>query len=249
MTYRLLDLFSGVGGMSLGLQRTGAFETVALCEIDPWARRVLKHQWPHVHCYEDVRTLSRKRLADDGVRPNFIAGGFPCQDLSVANTSPRGLAGERSGLFFEVVRLIGELRPRGVLLENVAALLDRGFGEVLGALAALGYDAEWHCIPAAHVGAPHRRDRLWIVAHPSGEGWQGSEPIQRALEREIETFAQHDDTFAGARRVLDGDFASLRAVDGVSLAMERRRLHQCGNAVIPQLPELIGRAILEARAA
>lgn len=246
--FRVLDLFSGIGGFSLGLERTGGFETVAFCEIDPHARRVLKEHWPDVPCFEDVRTVTRTQLAEANIYPDFICGGFPCQDISVANTDAAGLAGARSGLFWEVHRLIGELRPQGVLLENVAALLDRGLGDVLGALAAIGYDAEWHCIPAAHVGAPHRRDRIWILANPSDAGWQGSEPIHRALEREIATLAQHDDPFAHARRVLDGDLSGLRAGDGLSVGMERRRLHQTGNAVVPLIPELIGRAILAAEA-
>ncbi len=244
---RLLDLFSGIGGLSLGLERTGGFETVAFVEINSHARSVLKEHWPHVRQYEDVQKVTVARLANDGIRPNFIAAGFPCQDISVANTdAPLGLAGERSGLFYEVVRLISELRPDGVLLENVAALLGRGLGDVLGALASLGYDAEWHCIPAARLGAPHRRDRIWIVAHPSGEGWQGLEPHHSVLGRALQTFAEHGDPFAGARRALAGDFSGLRAGDGLSVTMERRRLHHCGNSVVPQIPEIIGRAILEA---
>lgn len=243
MKLRVLDMFSGVGGFSLGLERAGGFETVAHCEIDKHARAVLAKHWPKVPCYEDVREISRARLSGDGIFPNFIAAGFPCQDLSVGNTNGAGLDGARSGLFFEIARLIGELRPRGVLLENVAALLDRGFGRVLGALAALGYDAEWHCIPASHLGAVHRRDRIWILAYPSGAGSQGLEPIQRALEREIEAFTQSDNALADSRRVLDGNLAGLRGRDGVSVGVERRRLTQMGNAVVPQIPEIFGRAI------
>lgn len=246
---KVLDLFSGLGGFSLGLEKAGGFETVAFCEIEPFPRRVLAKHWPNVPVYEDVRELTADRLRADGIAVDVICGGFPCQDLSVANTAnPLGLAGARSGLFFQVARLVGELRPQHVILENVAALLDRGLGDVLGALAALGYDAEWHCIPASHVGAPHRRDRIWILAHPSGTGREGSEPFHRALERAAETFAKHDDPFAGARSALDGGFSSLRNVDGVPLVVERRRLKALGNAVVPQIPELIGRAIL-ARAA
>jgi DNA (cytosine-5)-methyltransferase 1 len=169
---RILDLFSGIGGFSLGLERTGGFETVAFCEIEPFCRKVLRKHWPDVPIYEDVRELTAERLGADGIAVDVICGGFPCQDISHAGKGA-GIEGERSGLWSEYARLIGELRPGYVIVENVAALLGRGLERVLGDLAALGYDAEWHCIPAAYVGAPHRRDRVWIVAHPNGEPLRG----------------------------------------------------------------------------
>jgi site-specific DNA-cytosine methylase len=162
---KVLDLFSGIGGFSLGLERTGGFETVAFCEIDPFCRKVLAKHWPTVRQYEDVKTLTAERLSADGVVPDVICGGFPCQDISFAGKGA-GIEGERSGLWSEYARLIGELRPEYVIVENVAALLSRGLDRVLGDLASIGFDAEWHCIPASAVGAPHRRDRLWLVAYP-----------------------------------------------------------------------------------
>jgi DNA (cytosine-5)-methyltransferase 1 len=155
----VLDLFSGIGGFSLGLERAG-MRTVAFCEIDPFCRRVLAKHWPSVPIFDDVTKL---RGPDVG-SVDVICGGFPCQDISLAGKGA-GLAGERSGLWRDYARLIGELRPSYVIVENVAALLGRGLGDVLGDLASLGYDAEWHCIPASAIGAPHRRDRLWIVAY------------------------------------------------------------------------------------
>jgi DNA (cytosine-5)-methyltransferase 1 len=169
---RVLDLFSGIGGFSLGLERTGGFETVAFCEIEAFPRKVLAKHWPDVPCYDDVRTLTAERLAADGIAVDVICGGFPCQDISTAGKGA-GLAGERSGLFYQIARLVGELAPRYVILENVAALLGRGLADVLGALASLGYDAEWHCIPASYLGAPHRRDRIWILAYPNSFGCVG----------------------------------------------------------------------------
>lgn len=165
---RVLDLFSGIGAFSLGLERAGMC-TVAFCESDAYCRRVLARHWPEVPCYDDVRTLTAARLAADGIAVDVICGGFPCQDISVAGRGV-GITGERSGLWSEFARLIGELRPRYAIVENVAALLSRGLGDVLGDLAALGYDAEWHCIPAAAVGAPHRRDRIWIIGYPDSDG-------------------------------------------------------------------------------
>ena len=120
---RVLDLFSGIGGFSLGLERTGGFETVAFCEIEPFPRRVLAKHWPEVPCYDDVRTLTGDVLRRDGIAVDVITGGFPCQDLSVAGKQ-RGMGeGTRSGLWSEIVRLVGELRPQYIIVENVAALL------------------------------------------------------------------------------------------------------------------------------
>ena len=124
---KVLDLFSGIGGFSLGLERTGGFETVAFCEIEEYPRRVLAKRWPDVPCYEDVRTLTAERLAADGIAVDVICGGFPCQDISTAGKGA-GLAGERSGLWSEIARLVGELRPSYVIVENVSALLGRGLG-------------------------------------------------------------------------------------------------------------------------
>ena len=144
----VLDLFSGIGGFSLGLERAG-FTTVAFCEIDPYARAVLRKHWPLVPQFEDVRDLTADALSRYDIGPiDVICGGFPCQDISHAGKGA-GLAGERSGLWSEIARLVGELRPRYVIVENVAALRGRGLERVLGDLAEIGYDAEWHCIPAS----------------------------------------------------------------------------------------------------
>lgn len=169
MTYRVLDLFSGIGGFSLGLERTGGFETVAFCEIDPFCRRVLAKHWPKVPRYEDVRELTADRLATDGIAVDVICGGFPCQDLSRAGKRS-GLEGERSGLWSEVSRLVRELRPDFVIVENVPELNSFGLGRVLGDLADVGYDAEWDGIPAAAVGSPQLRARTWLLAYPAGVG-------------------------------------------------------------------------------
>ena len=152
------ELFAGIGGFSLGLERAG-MECKWQVEIDPYATAVLKKHWPEVPKHDDVRTFPPQ--GDYSV--DLICGGFPCQDISVAGKGA-GLAGARSGLWHEFARIIGEIRPRYVLVENVAALLARGMGTVLGDLSTLGYDAEWHVVPASAVGAPHRRERVWIIA-------------------------------------------------------------------------------------
>ncbi len=162
---RVLDLFSGIGGFSLGLEAAG-MTTVAFCEREPFCQAVLKKHWPDIPCHDDVTTLDGKQY--NGTI-DVIAGGFPCQDLSLAGKGA-GLAGERSGLWFEYLRIIKEAQPRYVIIENVSALRSRGLEEVLRSLAEIGYDAEWHCIPASAVGAPHRHDRVWIVAYAAGNG-------------------------------------------------------------------------------
>ena len=196
--YKLLDLFSGIGGFSLGLERSGAFETVAFCEIEPFPRKVLAKHWPKVPCYDDIRTLTAARLAADGIAVDAICGGFPCQDISTAGQG-RGLDGERSGLWFEYARLVGELRPKYVIVENVAALLGRGLEQVLGSLAKIGYDAEWHCISAAAIGAPHRRDRVWIIANTNDNGWNGTENAESYFEGNVGSQARPLEPLKSAR--------------------------------------------------
>jgi DNA (cytosine-5)-methyltransferase 1 len=198
------SLFSGIGGLDLGLERAG-MRVVWQCEQDPFCRRVLARHWPGVPCHPDVRTLVANAEAErcaaqwpreveaetDGLDRHagerrtlpvpvpyvdVLCGGFPCQDISLAGRGA-GLAGERSGLWRDFARLIGELRPRYVLVENVPALTSRGLDVVLADLAACGLDAEWDHLPASAFGAPHRRDRIWLVAYSNakrGDGWRGS---------------------------------------------------------------------------
>jgi DNA (cytosine-5)-methyltransferase 1 len=244
MTLTVLDLFSGIGGFSLGLERTGGFRTVAFCEIEPYCRRVLAKHWPEVPCYDDVRTLDAARLDADGIgRIDAICGGFPCQDISVAGRQA-GLDGERSGLWSEIIRLAGEVGPRFILVENVAALLDLGMDRVLGDLATLGFDAEWHCIPASAVGAPHRRDRVWIVAHAEREGLSGLVSYLGPFIRSAQTQPIDSNPGFDEWAALDRGKRIVRSGDGVPLGVERSRIKALGNAVVPQIPELLGRAIL-----
>jgi DNA (cytosine-5)-methyltransferase 1 len=230
VTYRVLSLFAGIGGFDLGLERTGGFKTVAFCEIDPFCQRVLAKHWPEVPCYDDVRTLTADRLAADGIFPTAVVGGFPCQDISLAG-SGRGLEGDRSGLWSEFRRLIGEIRPAIVILENSAALVDRGLRDILGQLADIRYDAEWHPIPAAAVGADHFRNRLWVVAHPN------EKPMRPRWVAGVCYRSKANRT----RLVSAG---GSRAAHGVPDWLDR--VGACGNAVHPVIPELIGRAILAA---
>lgn len=172
---RLLDTFSGIGGFSLAARWLGGFETVQFVERDPYCQRVLAKHWPTVPIHDDICTFNPEHGTAD-----VVVGGFPCQDISTAGKGA-GLAGERSGLFYELLRVIRLVGPRYVVLENVAAILGRGLDDVLGALAEAGYDCEWACIPASAVGACHQRDRWWAVAYPSSlRGERRGAPINVA---------------------------------------------------------------------
>ena len=282
---RVLDLFAGIGGFTLGLERAG-FKTAAFCEIEPYAQKVLNKNWPGIKIYDDVRGITAERLAADGIGVDVITGGFPCQDISVAGKGA-GIEGERSGLWSECARLIGELRPRYAIFENVTNLLngERGdwFKRVLGDISALGYDAEWHCIPASAVGAHHRRDRVWIVAYPNSNdgrggdcskplGWQSRMESRGSSEGQSIKSASEDVADSNSKRRRCGDARRENAKDaGQSPIITRKharrvgawdvepdvgrvangvpsrshRLKCLGNAVVPQIPELIGRAIME----
>ena len=238
---RVVDLFSGIGGFSLGLERTGGFQTVAFCEVDTFCQRVLAKHWPGVPIYGDIRGLTGDILGRDGITIDAICGGFPCQDVSYAGRRA-GLEGARSGLWDEYRRLIGELRPRYVIVENSAELLGDGLGDVLGDLAALRYDAVWECVPAAILGAPHGRDRVWIVAYAQEVAGIHEPDIRDGLRRWLS-----DHRNAWARCPWDAPAAAVcRVDDGIPDRVDRTGA--LGNAVIPQMPQLIGRAIIASTA-
>ena len=162
----VLDIFSGIGGFSIGFEKAG-MENIAFCEMAKYGKTLLNKYWPDVPVFPDVCELNRKMFAEHGIEsPNVIAGGFPCQDISCAGKQA-GIEGERSGLWKEFKRLIDEFEPDYAIAENVANLRSNGLVTVLYDLWEIGYNAEWHCIPASAIGAPHRRDRIWIVAYPS----------------------------------------------------------------------------------
>lgn len=251
----VLDLFSGIGGFSLGLERAG-MRTVAFCEIDPYCQRVLAKHWPGVPCYSDIRELTGQRLWDDGntVSIQVICGGFPCQDISLAGKGA-GLEGEKSGLWVEYRRVIADIRPRFVIIENSPALRTRGADRILSELEALGYACEPVVVGAMHAGAWHRRSRAWLVAHLDGQQHEVSSPANgRTPSAELSANADS----AGLEIVLDGQAGQLapalrthawsvepdvgRVVYGVPA--RAHRIRALGNSVVPQITEAIGRAIM-----
>jgi DNA (cytosine-5)-methyltransferase 1 len=263
---KTLELFAGIGGFSVGLERTGAFKTIGFCEIDEQCHKVLRKNWPDVPIYTDVTKLSVKNLPEI---PDVITGGFPCQDISIAGKG-EGLDGKRSGLWWEFHRLIRECNPRWVIIENVAMLRRRGLGQVLRSLAEIGYDAEWHCISAGAVGAPHQRDRLWILAYPNSQRQLQSERSKQDIRRWVsnssmelaDSYSQrlqgHGQKLGRPSQICTQETLALfrsssgkaqwetepkvgRLVDGIP--RRSHRLRQLGNAVVPQIPEYLGQCI------
>lgn len=240
------SLFAGIGGLDLGLERVG-MTCVWQVECDPYACRVLQKHWPDVRRHDDVCTFLGGTGGDiESWKCDLICGGFPCQDISFAGKGA-GLVGQRSGLWYEFARIVGEIRPRYVLVENVTGLFVRGMDVVLGSLASLGYDAEWEVIPAASVGAPHLRERVFILAYPNGIGFQAYSD-ENILCR---TSAKIRD--AGLPCHVGGSsiWSQTRPIGARSMGVDNGipsdldRIKCLGNAVVPQVAEWIGNRIME----
>ena len=294
---RVLDLFSGIGGFSLGLERAGPFRTVAFCEREPFPQAVLRKHWPEVPIYDDVRTIPTNELE----RIDLICGGFPCQPWSVAGEQ-RGAEDDRD-LWPVMASLIEKLRPRWVVGENVRGFVNEPLGlqRSLSDLESIGYQCVTFILPACATGAPHRRDRVWIVGNASDE--RRNRRSQKAGREGSQNFAEQSQTgfrsepggpssyVADAERrgrqgsrqpvnainptaatvgeavePVDGGFREIGCAqpgmggvaDGVSPWLDEpdigrvatgvknrsRRLKALGNAVVPQVVEQIGKAIL-----
>lgn len=295
---KVLDLFSGIGGFSLGLERTGGFETVAFCEIDTFCQKVLKKHWPDVPIHNDVRSLDYDGAVD------VITGGFPCQPFSTAGKR-RGEKDDRH-LWPAMLDLIKKYRPSWVIGENVDGLISMGLDSVLSDLGGAGYGARTFVIPACAVNAPHRRNRLWIIANSESAGKRGEirnfceedggswgtlfqqfdgaieSPVpdtkseQNIRQKQRQVFGYTNDAPSSnannirceggkceevqgqsmEQRKLEGSITfwdngwsvSSPRICGVDDGIHQRthRLKSLGNAVVPQIPEIIGYAILEA---
>lgn len=275
MKLRVLDLFSGIGGFSLGLERTGGFETIAFCEYEAFPRAVLRKHWPDVPCFPDVRTLKGSDIEGP---VDVICGGYPCQPFSTAGQR-RGKEDDRH-LWPEFSRLVAELRPTWVVGENVAGHISMGLDDVLSDLEGQGYACRSFVIPACAVGAVHRRDRVWTVAHcdnprqPTGARCRqdyrhkqrddigrcrkdvaDAVSVRQSRQRQpviasycaAEGQGKADHAFAISQ---PGKWCAEPDVGRVAHGVPRRvdRLKALGNAVVPQVVQMIGHAILEAEA-
>ncbi len=223
---KVLDLFSGIGGFSLGLERTGGFETVAFCEIEEFPRNVLKKHWPDVPIYEDVREF-------DGVTADIVVGGFPCQPFSTAAHGNNPV----DYLSSEFGRIVWKVRPKYVIAENTEKkAFSRTF---IDGLRALGYEIYPKHIGANEIGADHERSRWWLCAYPHDQS-----ELPSLIDAKVAVMREVRDSVWGA-----GNYArAIRVPDGLPNRMDRLkwpRLKALGNAVVPQIPELLGYAILE----
>ena len=222
---RILSLFSGAGGFDMGLHAALPHaRTTGLCEIDPYARKVLARAFPGVAQHEDVNTLASGE-DKPAERPNMIIGGFPCQDLSAANVRAKGLSGERSGLYRKMRDIIEGQNPDWVVFENVPLLRSRGLDVVLMDMQALGYEVTWDSISGASVGAPHQRDRVFVVCHRPGVKLDWQRP-----DREITGHHWQSDP----PPLRDSGTHRQTRIAHTVLA---------GNAVIPQVAEHLGEII------
>tara|TARA_A100001035_G_scaffold24360_1_gene16356 strand:+ start:1142 stop:2065 length:924 start_codon:yes stop_codon:yes gene_type:complete len=300
---KVLDLFSGIGGFSLGLEAVG-MQTVAFCEYDKHSQAVLRKNWPSVPIFDDVKTLNKELLESEGIYDiGLICGGYPCQPFSVAGQR-RGAEDDRH-LWPQMFRLVQELRPTWVIGENVAGHITMGLDQVLSDLESENYTARPFVIPACAVDAPHRRDRIWTIAHTNGES-QSDGPInedkrRRELVEDSECRSRRDTKGVArgqdyeAKRPQDSDptaRSSQNVADSTGERTQRRRtnrqqesfthagkrlplrysattrpsqwlvepsvrrvadgvpnrthrLKQLGNAVVPQVVEVIGHIIMQ----
>ena len=265
------SLFAGIGGFDLGFERAG-IKTVWQVEIDPFCRKVLEKHWPEAARYEDVSKILPGELS----KVDIISGGFPCEDISLAGRRA-GVAGERSGLYREMVRAVRLVRPAFAVMENVAAIVANGLGRVLGDMAEMRYDSEWDCISASDIGAPHGRDRIWITftdadkfkwqdGSTSCAGWWEWSPSEIETSRDpygawqlqppriIGDFRRrtNDSVDSGTWWKTDwqAQFEAFRRMDdGIPAGLDdAAAVRALGKSLVPQIAEWIGRRIIEANA-
>ncbi|WP_031291993.1 DNA cytosine methyltransferase [Leptolyngbya sp. Heron Island J] len=224
-----LDLFSGIGGFAIAAQRLG-IKTTQFVEVNPYCQEILRKNFPGVAIHGDIRTFEPYEAWD------VVTAGFPCQDISSANPNGAGLQGERSGLFFEITRLVRQIRPRFLVLENSTALLNfrggRDMGTILWELSCCGYHAEWSAVSGCSMGAPHMRKRLLIVAYAD------------SIDGEI-GLALHEDNQRPIQAIYDRSSNSPWAktppsFSGVANGVPNRvdRVRALGNSIIPDIAEL-----------
>lgn len=232
--YKIGSLFSGIGGFELGLERALPARTIWQVEKDKFCQSILKKHWPKAKIYDDVRNITKENVE----LVDILCGGFPCQNISRCSDM-KGVQGEKSGLWWEMWRIIGELRPKIIVLENVSTIIQVGGREVLGSLAQIGYDAEWGIVPASSVGANHRRKRWFAVCYASNTN---TRPKKREIQARRKKFKN---CFVGTTpnhwktSTTQSPFCNVD--DGIPQRVAR--LKALGNAIVPQCSQWIGEQI------
>lgn len=239
---RIGSLFSGIGGLELGLERAGLGRVVWQVEIDPDRRAVLARHWPTAARFSDVRLVSACRhvsVTDNALNyVEVICGGFPCQDLSDASRGRGGgLDGRRSGLWRELIRIVDEIEPKIVVVENVGGAAARKWLPALRrTLHVLGYRTRAIRVDAADVGAPHARARVFVVGYADAKAQPaGALDVEVAGLRTFATLGRH---------WRESKPSTLRMADGILGGLDARRLEMLGDAVVPDMAELVGRVVL-----
>jgi len=233
------SLFSGVGGFELGAKKSG-IETIWNCEYEDHNRKILLKNFPETKQYHDVNTLNFPEYVD------IISGGFPCQDLSIANVSNKeiwkngevkGIKGKRSGLWSEMWRICREVRPKYILIENSPMLLIRGFEQVLCDLSEIGYMCEWQCLYASQFGFNHKRERFFGIAYPSEVRRIYNNAVFRELQEVLPKQTPRQNTLPMPVKRFNSrsDYSSVRMDDGFSKELDKSRIEMMGNAVIPDI--------------
>ncbi len=259
--YSIGSLFAGIGGFELGLERAipGAY-TLWQVEENTFCQKVLAKHWPEARIYEDVRNITKNNIE----QVDILCGGFPCQDISPAGKR-EGINGEKSGLWWEMHRIISELQPKAVIMENVAAITIRGLGTVLGSLSEIGYDASWCTIRAADFGAPHKRERWFCIAFPKTIGlhldnerglssYSSESRSQNDTTQPKQTHWETSEMFkysSGRVSNREGNYWNrfpvkspfCRRDDGIPHRLDR--IAALGNAIVPQCSEWIGKKLWE----
>lgn len=243
------SLFSGIGGLDLGFERNG-FRVIWHVEIDEFCRDTLIKNWPTHITYSDIKTV----CGYDVPKVDVLIGGFPCQDISKLKKDGAGIFGSRSGLWKEYKRLIFEIKPRYVVIENVAMLLRRGFGVVLKDLAEIGYDAEWQVLSADAFGAKHQRKRLITIAYPYGIGLEANSNNTVLCQETFDIWNSRFDKSSVGENVFwqkseSGEILSeallVGGADEPTSKLDKQRIKACGNAVYVAMAEFIAFAIRE----
>ena len=224
------SLFSGVGGFELGARMAG-IPTIWNCEYEAHKRITLAQHFPETKQYDDVKTITNVEYVD------IISGGFPCQDISVANTKANGIKGQRSGLWGEMFRICGELRPQYIIFENSPMLLVRGFERVLCDLSEIGYVCEWQCLQASQFGYNHKRERVYGIAYPGEKRCKNNIEVFRELSEIFHKQAPRQSPVSITLKRFNSksSYDDVRMDDGFSVELDKTRIEDMGNAVIPEI--------------